>query len=365
MAYVALITDTHFGWKNDSLAFQDYFKRFYDDIFFPELERRHIKTIIHLGDLFDRRKFINFHILNRTRTDFLERLMPYQTHIMVGNHDTYFRDSNHVNAVRELVEDRYDNISVYEEPQEITIDGLRILIMPWLNPTNMGSGLEMITNSTASVLMGHLEIAGFKMDQTQVSDHGLDKSIFDKYKKVFSGHFHHASEDGAIRYLGAPYEYTFADLNDPKGFYIFDTDTLELEFIRNPYDMFNRVIYDDRENAEALLDYNFSQHEGKIVRAVIVNKVNPVIYDQWLDRMNQANPLELLIKEQLSLDISEDADEQFSDFETAEDGKVVVSDTLTILNTYIDSMGMEIDKDKMKRILRELYIEAAALTGEN
>lgn len=362
---VCLISDTHFGWKNDSLAFQDYFKRFYDEIFFPELESRGITTIIHLGDLFERRKYINFHILNRTRTDFLERLAPYQTHIMVGNHDTYFRDSNSVNAVKELVEDKYDNITVYEEPQEITIDGLNILIMPWLNPTNMEAGLKMISESTAEVLMGHLEIAGMKMDQMQVSEHGLDKSIFSKYQKVFSGHFHHASEDGPIRYLGAPYEYTFADLNDPKGFYIFDTEDMDLEFIQNPFQMFHRVVYDDSQDTDQYLNYPAAKHEGKIVRAVIVNKVNPVVYDQWIDRMNQVGPLELLIKEQLTLDIAESADEQFAEFETAKDGKVVVSDTLSILNTYIDSMGMEIDKDKMKSILRELYIEAAAITGES
>lgn len=360
---IALVTDTHFGWKNDNLIFQDYFKRFYDDVFFPELRSRGISTIVHLGDLFERRKYINFHILQRTRTDFLEKLSGFTTHIMVGNHDTYFRESNSVNALRELVEGKYPNMHIYEEAQEITIDGLRILLVPWLNPSNMGSGLEMIAKSKAPVLMGHLEIAGFHMDQMQIAEHGLDRNIFAKYKKVFSGHFHHASEEGVIRYLGAPYEYTFADLNDPKGFYIFDTKTLELEFIQNPNPMFYRLTYDDRDEgaSERLLGMNFEQFENKMVQVIVPFKNSPVLYEQWLDKMNHANPAELNIREQLSLDVSDEAEEQFLDFETAKDGQVVVSDTITVLETYVESMGMEIDKTRMKGIMRMLYTEATSL----
>lgn len=361
---VALITDTHFGWKNDSLPFQNYFKKFYDDVFFPELESREITTVIHLGDLFERRKFVNFHILYRTRTEFLERLDGYKVHVMVGNHDTYFRDSNNVNALQELVNRRYSNIRIYEEPEEVVIGGLRMLFVPWLNSTNMGPGLEMIAKSKAAVLMGHLEIAGMKMDKVQVSEHGLDRNLFGKFKQVFSGHFHHASQDGPIRYLGAPYEYTFIDLDDPKGFYIYDTETLELEFVQNPYQMFKRLVYDDREDAQSLLQIDFEELRGKIIRGVVTHKVNPVIYEQWVDKINAIDPLEFSIKDQLTLDVSEEAEEQFADPEQAKDGKVVMSDTITVLDTYIDSMGMEIDKTRMKDIMRELYVEATAISGE-
>ena len=57
---IALLNDTHFGARNDSPAFLDYFMRFYNEIFFPYLKDNNIKTLIHLGDVVDRRKFINF-----------------------------------------------------------------------------------------------------------------------------------------------------------------------------------------------------------------------------------------------------------------------------------------------------------------
>lgn len=357
---IALITDTHFGWKNDSLLFHDYFKRFYDGVFFPELRKRGISTIVHLGDLFERRKYVNFHILQRTRVDFLEKLAPYTTHIMVGNHDCYHRDDNDVNALRELVENRYENITIYEEPQELVIDGLRILLVPWLNPTNMPTGLDMIARSTAKVLMGHLEIAGFHMDQTQISEHGLNKDIFSRFSKVFSGHFHHASEEGPIRYLGAPYEYTFADLNDPKGFYIFDTKTLDLEWIENPEQMFHRLIYDDRTPDHGLMDLDFAQYEGKMLRVIVPYKTDPVLYDRWIDAINYHNPAELSIKEQLSLEVDADAEDALFEEFTLENGQVVLGGTAEVLDKYVDTMEMELDKDRLKSVLRELLVEATA-----
>ena len=56
----ALITDTHFGVRNDSQILLEYQKKFYDEIFFPYLDKNDIKHIVHLGDLVDRRKSINF-----------------------------------------------------------------------------------------------------------------------------------------------------------------------------------------------------------------------------------------------------------------------------------------------------------------
>ena len=358
---IALIGDTHFGHKGDSLLFQDYFQRFYDNIFFPTLERRNINTVVHVGDLVDRRKFINLHILHRTRREVLDRLGQYKTHLLVGNHDTSFRDTNEVNSAVELC-GRYPNITVYEEPQEILIDGLKVLLVPWLNPSNMEAGLQKIATSTASVLMGHLEIAGFHMDQTQVSEHGLDKNIFNRYKKVFSGHFHHKSEDGQIKYLGTQYQMTFADLNDPKGFHIFDTDTLELEFIQNPEQMFYRVIYDDRDPENELMEMNFAQFEGKMVRAVVSYKTDPVLYDKWIDAINQYNPAELSIKEQLSLGIDGEAEDAMFEEFTVE-GNAVSGGTADILDAYVDEMTMEINKERLKLILRELLVEASVGVG--
>ena len=91
---IALITDTHFGARGDSIQFDEYFKKFYSEIFFPELQRRGIKTLIHLGDVFDRRKYINFNILKSCREYFFDQLAKHDIvcHMIAGNHDTYIKN---------------------------------------------------------------------------------------------------------------------------------------------------------------------------------------------------------------------------------------------------------------------------------
>lgn len=360
MAKICLISDTHFGHKNDSLLFHTAFVKFYDDIFFPELKKRSIKTIVHLGDLFDRRKYINFHILYRTRIDFLQKLVDggYDTHILIGNHDTYFRDSNDVNSVTELIHMRYPKFHIYENTEEVVFDDRRILFVPWLNPNNMSAGMDHIDETKAEVAFGHLEIAGYHMSQTQVCEHGMDASIFKKFKLVLSGHFHHPNMTANIRYLGSPYEMTFADLNDPRGFYIFDTDTLALEFIENPFKMHYRIVYDDREpeTKTALSEMDMSVYEDKFVKLVVAHKTDPNFYEDFVDQLIHLTP-ELSIQEEFCLEVGEEADQQFIEFD--ENNKIVtVSDTLTIIDTYVDSIGMEVDKTKFKGIMKEIYLEA-------
>ena len=362
---IALLCDSHLGSRNDSMLFHEYFKKFYDTVFFPEIEARNITTVVHLGDLFDRRKYINFNLLYESRTGILENPTSKKLdwHVLVGNHDCYHRDSNEVNSVRELC-NHYSNWKVYEKPEEVLLGNLRVLFVPWLNPTILADGLETIANSTSKVLMGHLEIAGFHMDQSQVSEHGLNRDIFAKFKQVFSGHFHHKSEEGPIKYLGAPYEMTFADLNDPKGFHIFDTETLELEYIVNPHFMFNRLIYDDREPKvqKKLIKQDLTQYKDTFVRVIATHKTNPALYEKWLDKLYKVTENVTITdyyEMQMSADELDDIGKEIKLFEI----DPTQHQTVNVINKYIDNVGLDIDLDKLKTVMTELYAEATILSG--
>ena len=119
---IALINDTHFGARGDSQLFFDYFMKFFDEVFFPYLEEHDIKTVIHAGDLMDRRKFVNFSILNQVRTRFMNRLSDndIQLHCILGNHDVYYRNTNMVNSIRELFS---TDLHLYEKPEVVDFDG--------------------------------------------------------------------------------------------------------------------------------------------------------------------------------------------------------------------------------------------------
>ena len=140
---VALITDQHLDGRKGSLAFWNYFLKFYDDVFFPTLEKKGIKEIIDLGDTFDNRKTIDFNVWDRIRTHYFDRLadMGVTVHTILGNHCVYYKNTNAINSPDLLLGD-YDNIRVYDETTTVTIEGKRICFVPWINRENEADTME-------------------------------------------------------------------------------------------------------------------------------------------------------------------------------------------------------------------------------
>ena len=235
---IAIITDTHFGARNDNLNFNEYFYKFYDDIFFPTLKEQGISTCVHMGDVVDRRKYISYRIANDFRERFVNRFkeMDIDLHIIIGNHDTYYKNTSEVNSMQELVGS--DNFKIYTGPEVVNFDGMPILFVPWINPSNYEASIDALETANADIAMGHLEVNGFEMHRGQMAEGSWDKHSFRRFETVFSGHFHHKSDDGHIYYLGTPYQIYWNDWDDPKGFHIFDTGTRELERIINTYKLF-------------------------------------------------------------------------------------------------------------------------------
>lgn len=347
---VALITDTHFGARGDSVLFYDYMMEFYNNIFFPYLEENNISTVIHLGDVVDRRKFINFNILHRFKREFVGRLqdMKIDTHIIVGNHDTYYKNTNNINAMNELIDFCHPNApKVYWEPKTIKVDGTEIFMLPWINSGNYQDSLSAIKKTKAKFCMGHLELAGFEMMRGMKCEDGMDMKLFSKFQSVFTGHFHHKSTYKNITYLGSPYETTWVDYKDPRGFHIFDTDTGEIEFVQNPYHMFNKIWYNDKSKP----DQDFSQYKGKYVKVIVEEKSNPYNFDMFIDNLYKAEVADLgIVEEEIDFD---------SDDVNADDA---AEDTIALLTKYIDNYELDVDKTKLKGIMQELY--QTALRGD-
>ena len=349
---ISIITDTHFGARNDNNNFNEYFYKFYEEQFFPFLKEHNIKDCIHLGDIMDRRKFVSY----RTAKDFRERfILPFSQlgvnlHVLVGNHDTYFKNTNEVNSVEELLGDRYDNIKIYPEAEEVKFDNLSVLFVPWINATNHANTIKMIEQSRADMCMGHLEIAGFEMMKGMKSEHGYDKSIFRKFDTVFSGHFHHKSDDGHIYYLGSPYEFYWNDCDDRKGFHVLDTESRSLDRIINPRTIHKKIYYDDTQN-----DYrthNLKQYKDNYVKVIVVNKKDLYQFDQFIERLLKADSHEVKIIEDFSdLDANTVSDDIVEN----------TQDTMTLLSKYIDELDITLDKGRLKNLQRQLYTEAQDL----
>jgi hypothetical protein len=346
---IALINDTHWGARNDSPAFIDYFNKFYEEVFFPYLQENNIKTLIHLGDVVDRRKFINHNTAHNFKLKFWDKTeeLNLDTHVLLGNHDTYYKNTNEVNALQNLNIPK--NTKVYTKSETVTFDGLDILFLPWICDDIMEETLLSIDSSAAQIVMGHLEIKGFEMHKGHINEQGLDKSLFKRFEKVISGHFHKRSDDGHVYYLGSPYEITWSDYNCPKGFHIFDTETRELTRVPNPITVHKKLIYNDKQ--EDYTKKDLTQFENTFVKLFISNKTDTDMFDKLVDKFhNETNVYELNIIEDLTSDLTSTVKEDILD-----QGE----DTLTFLGNYIDQIDTTLDKTKLKKFAKELYVEAS------
>ena len=347
---VAIITDQHFGARNDSIAFLDFYEKFYENTFFPTIDSAGITTVLVLGDTFDRRKYVNFYALDRAKKMFFDKLAERNitVHMLAGNHDTYYKNTNEVNSPDLLLRE-YDNITVIDTPQTIHLKyedtSYDVCMMPWICPENYANSMAEIKNTSAEICMGHFEISGFAMYRGMESHEGLDPTLFQKFDLAFSGHYHHRSTKGNITYLGNPYELTWQDYNDPRGFHIFDLSDRSLQFVENPYTMFERFEYDDTGFDPDGIDTSFA--ESKYVKVVVVNKTDLYKFDKFMARVYNNNPYEVKIIE------------DFSEFnEGAVSSEIDLEDTMDVLNNYIDSIQTDSDKEKIKTYLKSLYTEA-------
>ena len=338
---IAIITDTHYGARKGSTHLHNYFQLFYDNIFFPTLERENIDTIIHMGDVFDSRKSIDYQSLEWSKEVVFEPLRKYKVYAITGNHDCYYKNTNHVNSPELLLND-YSNISTFSKATEINIGGLDILLLPWINSENYDESLEAIQNSKSKIAMGHLEINGFKATRGHMMEDGMDTDVFSKFNSVYSGHFHTRSTDGKIYYLGNPYEMYWNDVNDTRGFHIFDTDTLIHTPVNIPYKLFYNVYYEDTPYQT----FDSTPYENKIVKVIVRKKTNPKQFQKFIDKLYATGIQDLKIIENFELIEGED-------FEMDED-----ENTLSLLNRYIDESEFDLDKNIIKGIFQDLYRQA-------
>lgn len=351
MTKLAIINDNHFGCRGDSSIFLDHQEKFFSEIFFPKLDKENIKIVLDLGDTFDRRKYINYVTLLRAKKFFFDELQSrgIEYHAVVGNHSVYFTNTNSVNSM-DLLLNEYDNFHIYShEPKELTFGSTCIMMVPWITKDNDDICFEAMKHTKAQYVMGHFEIKGFEMMKGSICDHGLEKEEFSRFQAVYSGHFHHPSEYGNIRYLGAQYEMTWTDYGGKRGFHIFDTESHDLEFVENTNHIFHKIFYDDADmTIEDISNLDTSSLKNSFIKVVVKNRTNPYIYDLFISKLVEAGAADVKTVED-SLNLESAGVEEILDES---------KDTKDILHDYIDSIDTSIEKKKIKNIIDNLYVEA-------
>ena len=366
---LAIVTDVHVGVRSDSLVFDKLIEQFFTEVFFPTIKERKINYVVDLGDLFDRRKFINFEVLSNFKRYYIKPLQYYYKQIwLVGNHNIYHKHSNELNNLDLLLSGlRYDS-KIISEPETFYFDDVPIFMLPWINKTNYDLCMKAIKDTPAKICFAHLELAGFEMQRGNVAREGMDKSILDKFDIVLSGHYHHRNSDGKIHYLGCTTEQDWSDCDDVKGFHIFDTETRELEFIPNPFTVHKKFIYDDALAKDAITEAMKTNglFKEKFVKLIVNSKSDMYLYNNFFDFITDDGAYDISVVDNASGVLLN------QELITSQDGKPLVQDdallnedTFSYLRKQVDESVLPagIDKTKIVSEISDIYKESLAITS--
>jgi len=346
MSKIAIIGDAHFGVRSDNPIYYEYFEKFFKD-FFIYIDENNIKTVIQLGDMFDKRKTINFLTLYNAKKMFLTECETRGIilYVVSGNHDCYYKSTNEVNSVRLL---STSNIVVVDAaPQTIKIEGHDFDFYPWITDSIAPECYDYAKKSKSKFAVGHFEFAKFRLHKYQIAETGADHTIFNNYKLVFSGHYHTISRKDSILYCGTPYELDWADCDDIKGFWSFDPDTNKLDLIRNEHTLYQKIEYDDTQD----MFYDFGAAKDKFIKLIVKNKNNQYKFDSFFQQ--------LLVSGAYDINIVDD--KITKSIEESMNSSVEFQSTQDMVHHVIENMNTHLDKTILKTMISEIYTEALEL----
>ncbi len=345
MSKIAIITDTHLGFKHGDEFFLQNHKTFFENVFWPFIDKNKIHDILFLGDLVDDRVGIKHKTLYEINKFFVEPLLArgIQLYAIPGNHDLAYKNTNDISAVDLLLKDLI-GVTVVNTPSVINIGGEDIALVPWISPQNQEECIKFIETTTAKTIAGHFDIVGCVLAPGILSEHGLEQKAFSRFDRAWSGHFHTSGQYGNIKYLGTPYEMSFADVCDRKGFHTWDGKNLV--HIPNPKKVFHVIEYDDSINDYT--DLIPATLKDCIVRLKIKKVATPLTLDTFITRLNAICYKVYIVDDTQKEDLTGAVLEASS----------IVKDTKTLIKDYVASLEGDVDKEAILGILLNVYSDA-------
>lgn len=343
MSKIALITDSHLGVRNGSRVFRQYMEWWWGNQFFPKCRELDIQHIYHGGDFFDARTSIKLEDIQYAITTWKNDFESLQItmDIIPGNHDVAYKNTNEIHSLHILTESS-SLINVHQQPTVQSFGDYKLMLVPWINSSNAESIMTFIRDyddKANTYILGHFEIVGMQMYRGTVCEHGLEQTLFEGYRKVFSGHFHEPNSAGNITYLGAPFHMTWQDYGCKRGWYVYDTVKDDFEFIENDTSLFVAIELEDDVT-------DFSVFEGCYVRVYCNEEFKQTKLLDLVNNIQNAKPIEVQIIDNYTTS-SKSVDPTTKN--TIQTGNII-----DYFNTHIDE---NYDK-KLKIIMTDVYDRA-------
>ncbi len=359
MSRIPVITDTHFGARGDSAILYELQEKFFTDVFWPAIDAEGgVTEMLHLGDVTDRRRYIQYETLSFAKRVFFDPAQERGIHItwILGNHDLPFKQTTSLSSAVAFRE--YENVSIIEQPVVKEFHETQVLLMPWLCDATMANSMEALNTFAGRTVAGHFEMLGFEMYKGMPNTHdGLTPELFKDMLLVMSGHYHHRSNKDAIHYLGSPYDMVWSDADDPRGFHWWTPTTGQVEFVESPHRLFYRWTYDDYNQPQTYVRDLLTQMQphvpGRVVKIVVRQKTQPMWYETFADAVLRMAPhdIQFLDDPNATLDDSSVHD-QLADTERL--------DTLKVIHHHVQSSiwsNTEV-QSRVTGLMTDLYQQA-------
>ena len=350
---IAFVSDIHFGVRKNSDILLDGCMSFFRKQFIPYCVENEIKTIIIPGDVFDNRVSLNVKTVDSVRLLFEDFIELFDNiYVIAGNHDLYYNTTTEVNSISFLHDMSKTKIHIIDSPCVKNIGDVDMMLVPWI--VNEKKFKEFIIEESADVVVGHFDLYGFKMNGVAgLSQHGFDTSIFSKFKKIITGHYHTRSErkigDTEFIYVGTPYQMNRGDINDNRGFMVLDTLTLNHIFIDNEISpKFVKLEFPTKFKCKQIKN-NFIDIYVKCEN----NNYNEKLLDKYITAVTECDPA----FKPFIFFVTSDADGIEFDVSIENIGNIS-----KLMVDYIDNIEIENKPEIIKKML-SLYEDTKSLNG--
>lgn len=341
-----IISDIHFGARNNNVQWLEIVKSYFYDFFIPQVKpnKKDGDILIMNGDLFDNRQSLNILVLNEVIFLFekLSELFPNGIIVNTGNHDIYRKTSNEISSL--IILKYLPNVHVIKQPTEIEVGNNKVMVMAWQYDSNAEKSI--VEKTKADYIFVHQDIKGLYYDKKRIIDDGVSITQYAKFKRVYAGHIHYAQSKDNITLTGNPYQLTRSDRGNQKGIYIIDFDKNEETFIENTFSPKFVILYLDK-----IIEWKI----GKLEELIKNNFVDIYVPSKYISKYSVNDLINYLSEMARTIEVIPYEEET----KTYDDVDMEYAENLNILDLckkYItDSQSDDDIKTRMHSKIEELY----------
>ncbi len=363
MNEILIVADIHLGHKNfaKNVFLKDI--SYFEEIVFPYILKNKIKHVIMCGDLIHNRDLSSNYIIQESKKRFFSWFDKngVEFHVLIGNHDLLYKNRSDYNWPKTNLKE-FEYITVYEEPKIVTIEDYRFGFLPW--QVSKVDIPKIINPSEIDILVAHIDINNALMQGSTRSFNGFDVQTFKDYKQVIVGHYHATSDFHNVKYIGAPYQMSYRDYNNKKGYWILKSD-IKFEYFENTYSpKYLKIFYIENEGDFKLYIGGIKEDKIEVtveeaVEYVKNNYCKFIVKDFKQEKLLQEVFIKITEKTYDRIDlineVSSIADFDIESFESEIDSNVELID---IFESYVESITFRdkrMSKKKIIKYLKECY----------